>query len=195
MYAKKNSGKKLTMVLVAIILVMCCTIGGTLAWLTAQTNEVTNTFTVGDINIKLDETTGSEYKIVPGGSSAKDPKVTVVEGSEKCYVYALVTNTVKVNGTVVATPDIDTPDTWSVVKTEGDKTLYRYYQVVDASAGDVECQVFTTVEYSDSIVKADIATLTGTKIIIDAYAHQSENITDVSVADTEAKTHFGFSTT
>ena len=203
MYAKKASGKKIAAVLLAVVLLIGGTIGGTLAWLSAQTDAVTNTFTVGDINITLSETirsettgsetTGNTYKIVPGGTDDKDPKITVKEGSEKCYVYALVTNTVKVKGAVVATPNIDTT-TWYVVATSGDKTLYRYYQVVDASENAVVCPVFSVVAYSDSIEKSDIDTLKNTTIVIDAYAHQSENITDVAVADEAAKAHFQLTT-
>ena len=50
--------KKKTLALVlALTLLVAGVIGGTLAWLTDQTDEVKNTFTVGDINIDLTETT------------------------------------------------------------------------------------------------------------------------------------------
>lgn len=193
MKARKNNTRKVTVALLSIILVLCCTIGGTLAWLSAQTDPVTNTFTVGDINITLTETTGTSYKIIPGGESAKNPTVTVKSGSEKCYVYVAVTNNVKLDdNTIVATPDIDA-DKWKVVGTSGDTTLYRYYQDVDASSADVTCQVFTKVTYSDTIEKGNIESLTGKTIVIDAYAHQYENTTQ-DAADTAAKAHFGFPT-
>lgn len=62
-------------------------VGGTVAWLTTQTNEVKNTFTTSDINITLKESTGTEYKMIPGWTITKDPKATVVEGSEDCYLF------------------------------------------------------------------------------------------------------------
>ena len=40
----------------AMVLVTCCVAGGTVAWLIADTDPVVNTFTYGDINLKLDET-------------------------------------------------------------------------------------------------------------------------------------------
>ena len=52
------------------VLVLSFTIGGTLAWLTDTTEPVTNTFTYGDINITLAETT-EVYKMVPGNSISK----------------------------------------------------------------------------------------------------------------------------
>ena len=190
MRSKKSASQKLTVVLLSVILVLCCTIGGTLAWLSAESETVTNTFTVGDINISLTETTGDNYKILPGGESAKNPKVTVQQGSEKCYVYVLIDNTVVLNNAVVATPNISVED-WNVVQTSETKTLYRYKEVVDAMDAEKTLPVFTKVTYANTISKGDIATLTNTKIIIKAFAHQSENITDVNVADTAAKTHFG----
>lgn len=82
--------KKLFLPVVAVALVLCCAIGGTLAWLTDKTAPVVNTFTVGDVNITLAETTGTEYKMVPGYILEKDPKVTVAAGSEDCWLFVEV---------------------------------------------------------------------------------------------------------
>ena len=58
--------KKIFVPVVAAALALCCAIGGTLAWLTDKTDPVVNTFTVGNVDITLAETTGQEYKMVPG---------------------------------------------------------------------------------------------------------------------------------
>ena len=91
-----NKRRILALVL-ACVLCVCIGIGGTLAWLTAQTTPVQNTFTTSDINITLAETdTGKDtdqnantnsYQMVPGYTIAKDPKVTDVANSEKCYLF------------------------------------------------------------------------------------------------------------
>ena len=87
--------KKIAISIVAVALVLCCAIGGTLAWLTAESGTVTNTFTVGDINIDLTEDSGAsagyEFKMVPGNTITKDPKVTVKANSEDCYLFVKVT--------------------------------------------------------------------------------------------------------
>jgi len=91
--------KKIFAVFVALILVISAVIGGTLAWLQAESEEVVNTFTFGDINIDLNETDvdgeggtkTNAYKLIPGELAVKDPKVTVEKGSEKCYVFVKVT--------------------------------------------------------------------------------------------------------
>ena len=80
--------KKKTIALV-LACIVCVGIGvsGTLAWLTATSGEVKNTFSTSDIDITLTETTGSSYQMVPGYTISKDPKVTVKAGSEACYVF------------------------------------------------------------------------------------------------------------
>jgi hypothetical protein len=82
--------KKGLIISLSVLLVLCFTVGATLAWLLDTTEPVVNTFTPSDINITLTETTGPEYKMVPGTYIAKDPKVTVLEGSEPCYLYVEV---------------------------------------------------------------------------------------------------------
>ena len=171
--------KKILAGVLACILLIGIGVGGTLAWLVDDSETVTNTFTVGDINISLAETTGTDYKIVPGTSSPKDPKLTVAVKSEKCYVYACVENNVKLDGVVVATPDISSTD-WVAIGTSGNKTVYRYMGakatngVVDADSAAVELPVFTSVAYSNTIEKGDIEELTNKTIVVQGYAHQSE---------------------
>lgn len=102
----KTAKKAMLMTLCAIILVVA-TVFGTMAYLTS-TDEVVNTFTVGNVAIKLDEAkvgtdgkalTGADatrvkensYKLLPGHVYDKDPTVTVLAGSEESYVKMTVT--------------------------------------------------------------------------------------------------------
>lgn len=64
--------------------------GGTAAWLSAQSRAVVNTFTTSGIDITLTEKTGDTYKMVPGCTIAKDPTVTVLGGSEECWLFVKV---------------------------------------------------------------------------------------------------------
>ena len=110
---QKKLRKLLTLVCCAVMLV-CVSVGATIAYLTSQ-DSVTNTFTVGNVQIKLNETdtddddneddnetygTGENayvrdkanaYHLQPGQTHTKDPMVTVLANSEDCYVRALVT--------------------------------------------------------------------------------------------------------
>lgn len=102
--------KKTILIVAAMLLVAALSIGGTLAYLTAKTDVVKNTFTVGNIQLKLDEAkvtfdedtdtwvagddrvTSNEYtRIKPADVLPKDPTVTVLAKSEDCYVRVFVT--------------------------------------------------------------------------------------------------------
>ena len=100
----KTRSKALLLTLCAVVLVVA-TVFGTMAYLTS-TDTVTNTFTVGQVAITLDEakvdTNGAAvtpaervkantYKLMPGHTYTKDPTVTVKTGSEESYVRMKVT--------------------------------------------------------------------------------------------------------
>lgn len=99
----KNKSKALLMTLCAVLLVAASVLG-TMAYLTS-TDEVENTFTVGNVKITLDEAKvnadgtvngnervkGNEYKLMPGHTYVKDPTVTVKAPSVDSYVRMKVT--------------------------------------------------------------------------------------------------------
>lgn len=87
---RRRSTLKPLLVAMAVVLLIGCVAGGTLAWLTSTTDKVTNTFSTSDINITLAETPDVEYKMIPGWTIAKDPEVTVVDGSEDCWLFVKV---------------------------------------------------------------------------------------------------------
>lgn len=79
--------KKGLALVLALTLLVVGVVAGTLAWLTAKSDVVTNTFTTSDITVKLQETTGTSYKMIPGYDLEKNPKAWVVAGSEDCYLF------------------------------------------------------------------------------------------------------------
>lgn len=92
--------RKIVALCLCVALAVVAIGGATLAYFT-DTDEAKNTFTVGNVEIKLDETNvdapqgdrvqENSYKLIPGVSYVKDPTVTVLEGSEDCYVRMKVT--------------------------------------------------------------------------------------------------------
>ncbi len=86
---KRSVSTKTFAILLAVMLIIGCVAGGTIAWLTAQTEAKVNTFTYGDVNITLNETT-TDYKIYPGAEISKDPKVTVTANSENCWLFVKI---------------------------------------------------------------------------------------------------------
>lgn len=104
--------KKNILSLSLIVALLAVIVGGTYAYFSDTTEQATNTFTVGNVDIKLKETptanggrdkaegkepeeitkefTGNEYHLVPGVKYHKDPQVTVTKGSEDSYVFIKV---------------------------------------------------------------------------------------------------------
>lgn len=85
--------KKLTLVVTCVVLVAAMVIGGTLAYFTDTTEEKKNTFTVGGVDISLTEDSWKEegdHTLMPGKSFAKDPKITVANGSQDAWVFLKV---------------------------------------------------------------------------------------------------------
>lgn len=76
--------KKITVIFLCVALVAIAIVGASLAYFT-DTKTATNTFTMGDVKIKLDETnvndtegdrvTSNEYNVYPGAVVTKDPTV------------------------------------------------------------------------------------------------------------------------
>ena len=78
--------KKGLALVLALTLLVISAVAGTLAWLTAKSDTVVNTFTTSGIDVELTET-NEEYKMIPGYSIHKDPKATVLAGSEECFLF------------------------------------------------------------------------------------------------------------
>lgn len=180
--------KKLVVAVVALSLALVTVVGATLAFLLAESNVVTNTFTYGKITIELTEDLkqdkdGLEYSnVVPGDALDKDPTVTVLKDSEECYVYVLIDNQLG----DAATYDIGSE--WIKVDESGTKVLYRYNEIVDATGANKDLDVFTTLTFDGDLDVSGVADLTGKNVVIKAFAHQATNLGDnpVGVADDEA---------
>ena len=90
--------KKTIAIVMLVVLVAAASVLGTLAYLT-DTKKVDNTFTMGDVHIKLDETdvnnpkgdrvTENDYVVYPGAVVTKDPIVHNV-GANGAYIRATV---------------------------------------------------------------------------------------------------------
>ena len=192
---RRSVGMKTFVAMLALVLVIGCAVGGTIAWLTAQTDPVVNTFTYGDINIELTETKpeNQQAKIIPGVDIEKDPKVTVKANSEACWLFVKVEET----GTFV-----DNKVTYSIADgwTQGDGTNIPanvYYREVNAVTADTSFYVLKgSTEYPHGVVtvsgeltKADVNSITAEnqpKLTFTAYAVQKDGIDDAATAWTKA---------
>lgn len=144
--------KKGLALVLALTLLVVCVATGTLAWLTAKSDVVTNTFTTSDIKVELKETTGSNYKMIPGYTISKDPKATVLAGSEECYLFVKLDKSTNFDTYL----EYEVADGWT--KLEGAGDVY-YREVLTANIG---------TPYS--VLKGDQVTVKGsvTKDLMDA---------------------------
>lgn len=177
--------KTLTLVL-SLALAVAIGIGGTLAWLTAKTEEVKNTFTVGNINITLTEEAGGntkEFKMVPGQTITKDPKVTVKAGSEACWLFVKIEESTNLDNFI----SYAVADGWTAL-TGVDGV---YYRAVDATTTDMVYPVLTgnQVTVENDVTKAMMDNLTADNyptLTFTAYAIQQAGFNDAAAAWTEA---------
>ncbi|MFW5617799.1 MAG: hypothetical protein ACOCNI_06220 [Prevotella pectinovora] len=184
---RRSVGMKTFVAMLALVLVIGCAVGGTVAWLTAQTGPVVNTFTYGDIKITLDETKpkGRQAKIIPGVDIEKDPKVTVKANSEACWLFVKVEE----EGTFVANKvTYSIADGWT--KGDGkDIPANVYYRAVDAVKADTDFAVLkdNKIYVSEELSKSDIQSITAQpKLTFTAYAVQKDGIADVATAWSKA---------
>ena len=204
----KSKRKAMLLVLCAVLLVAASVLG-TMAYLTAR-DTVTNTFTVGQVKIKLDEAAlkadgrtadetkprvqGNEYHLLPGGAYYKDPTVTVLKGSEECYVRMLVTinNKAKLDeifdpGATLGTIFTGYNTDWGtpIVTTNEDTRIYefRYKTTLAAPSADVPLPaLFKGITVPGTITNEDLADLEDFKIIVVAQAIQADGFDDADEA-------------
>lgn len=186
--------KKTVAILMACVLMLGCVMGGTLAWLTDKTDEVVNTFTVGDIDITLTETPNTDSNndnqndcwsaiLIPGNTYKKDPVVSVTEDSEDCYLFVKFEE-INDPSTYLTYTSTLTGSSWALVPGETN-VWYRVVFKTDETKtwhlleGD-------TVTVKDTVVKAGTAAETtaddvdmpenGPQLKYTAYAVQKENL-------------------
>lgn len=171
---RRSVSSRAFIALLALVLVIGCVAGGTVAWLVATTDTVTNTFTYGNINIELTETERT-YNIVPGVALDKDPKVTVKAGSEDCWLF------VKVEQPIAFATGVsyEIAEGWTMLE-DG-----VYYREVSKADTDSEYYVLkeNKVTVSSALTKEDITKVGGSPTLtFTAYAVQQENIADAATA-------------
>lgn len=200
--------KKLTTVL-AIVLVVALSVAGTYAYLTSH-DTVTNTFTVGNVAIKLDEAKAdldgtpvagadrvkaNSYKLLPGHKYAKDPMVTVLKGSESSYVKMTVTFSNAAELDAIFAPGADMTSIFNgydsanwvlknVTKENNTRTYeFWYKETVAAPDGDVALDaLFDQIIVPGNITNDQLKTIEGMTITVNAYAIQADGFADAADA-------------
>ena len=204
--------KKTLTVLLALVLVIAMSVAGTMAYLTSE-DEVVNTFTVGKVQIKLDEAKANpdgtlvpnadrvkanSYKLIPGHPYNKDPMVTVLKGSESSYVKMTVTFTKSAELDAIFAPNgadltsiftgYDSTNWIAKGNTEDTKNNTRTYEfwykeAVAAPDADVALDaLFDQIVVPGTITNAQLDTIAGMTITVNAYAIQADGFADADAA-------------
>lgn len=189
----RSAMRRMLFTLALVLVVAVASVGGTIAWLTDKTEAVTNTFTVGDINIDLTEIAGKQtdgsykFKMIPGNTIAKDPKVTVKAGSEACWLFVKIEKSSNLDSFITYSVD-EGNDKWT--KLTGVTGVDNvYYREVAAVTADTSFDVLKSnqVTVKDTVTKE---MMEGLKVegalqptlTFTAYAVQKDNIADAATA-------------
>ena len=207
--------KKKLMTVLALVLVIAMSVAGTVAYLTSA-DEVVNTFTVGNVAITLDEAEvdangnvvsndrvkANSYKLLPGHTYAKDPMVTVKAGSESSYVKMTVTfSDAAALDAIFAPTGADLTSifngydsaTWIYKNVTENTTAntrtyeFWYKETVAAPNADVALDaLFDSITVPGTINNAQLKTIEGMTITVNAYAIQADGFADAA----DAWSHF-----
>lgn len=199
----KKAKKVVALALCAVMLVVG-SVAGTMAYLTSQ-DAVSNTFTVGNVVITLDELNvdgknaageanssetrdkANAYKLIPSGEYVKDPIVHFAANSEASYLFVKVENGLVKDGVNIeaAASDeyktiaqqITTNNGW----TQLEGNIY-YKQVPAAGDTNVDYPVFAEFEIADNVDNDTLAKFAGAKINVTAYAVQADGFANANAA-------------
>lgn len=200
--------KKAFLTGICAVLLVAVSVVGTMAYLISK-DTVTNTFTVGDVKIKLDEAKANTdgtlianadrvkantYKLIPGHTYNKDPMVTVLKGSESSYIKLLVTVTKSAELDAIGVDLITTfkgydSANWIYKGNTKDTTAntrtyeFWYKETVAAPDADVELDaLFDQIVVPGTITNAQLATIQGMTITVNAQAIQADGFANAEAA-------------
>ena len=140
--------------LLALVLILVCTVGGTVAYLVAHTDPVVNTFTPGKVSCQVEE----EFK---DNDTVKTKAVVKNTGNVPAYIrVAVVANTIDAQGNITGMADLS--EGW-LNETDWMKSGDFYYYKGVVQPGDVTANLLTAAGID----------LTGIQVTILASAIQS----------------------
>lgn len=193
--------KKTVALLLALVLAFGAAVGGTVAYLTS-TDSVTNTFTVGKVEITLDEAKVDEYgnpvdasgnkvstvadaprvdantyKLIPGHEYTKDPTVHFAADSEASYLFVKIEDGLAAIEAATTIADQITANGWTALT----GMTGVYYKSVGANTGTaaVDYAVFGSFKLTDTAAVADYA---NAKVVVTAYAVQADGFDSATAA-------------
>lgn len=200
--------KKTVALVLASTMLFGIATGGTIAWLTDNTEKVTNTFTVGNVEITLKESpydkdkdqygdpqenVRNTYPAIPGATYKKNPVVTVMGGSESCYLFVEFTYSadaqIYLNYTSNLKASVWTQLDSTITNADGTKTEVWYKDVTKSESHqswnlleELDADTYgagITLEINpENVTKDTIEAAASQKLEWKAYAIQRDNLKD-----------------
>ena len=192
--------KRTLITVLAMLLVCIISVSVTFAYLYDKSKSVVNTFSVGNVEISLDEADvdndsntadnvtingkirdlANEYKLMAGATIAKDPTVRVSKYSEESYVFVKVIVTDNVEAVLDMSHVTAQMSANGWTNLSGDIYYYNYTATGIGNDADVALPVFTTIKVKSEVKGEDLvkAAADGQSITITAYAIQADTIKD-----------------
>ena len=176
----KTNKKKILVPLLVLALVVT-TIGGTLAWLMDKTDTITNTFTVGNVGVTLQESEGEavdyNFHMVPGNTIQKDPMAALTTDSEDAYLFVKVDKSANFDEFLTATID----GRWTRVQGTEGTGIEGVYYITNPTKGEQQSILAgDIVKVKGSVTNEMMKALTEKnypKLTFMAYAVQKDNLT------------------
>ena len=190
--------RRILAIAMSLCIVAILAVGASLAYFT-DTDNATNTFTVGSVAITLDEAkvnldgqplneknevvtnvanahrqTTNDYKLMPGKTYTKDPTVHVTANSEDAYIFVKVENGIaafEAEGNKIAKQIAD--NKWTALENNPGV----YYKEYTKNAARQDLVVFENFKIADNAnTKAGWGNINAnsTKVTITAYAIQND---------------------
>lgn len=163
--------KRIVAIALTALIVGAVFVSATYALLLSKSRSLVNTFVSGNIELTLTESTGSRYTLVPGCNVKKDPRITVKDGSEECWLFFKADGDDMLDTMVT----YEASDGWTpLTGAEG-----VWWRRVAESNADREYRVLKSdsIFVKETVTEEQLSTLDGNiKLSFTAYAVQCEGI-------------------
>ncbi len=187
---------------IALVLSLTMAIGGTLAYLTDRAT-VENVFTMGNVDIEVEEDFEQNSPLYPGVEVDKEAGITNTHRTEPAYVWMVVSVPADLDKYI----DLGWASGYTATKVASPHDGYtgylvKYPNVLDA--GDKTGNLLENVKLNEKVdyqngeyvyvsgsQTTSIGDLSEVKIIVDGYAIQTEGFADVNEAYTDYTTQWG----
>lgn len=199
-----KSKKKVFLTVLCAAALVVASVLGTMAFLTSK-DTVTNTFTVGKVNITLDEALvndagqpinndtdknvvgldeaprvkTNDYKLIPGHTYTKDPTIHVTADSENSWIFVKVENGLSAIEADTTIAKQITGKNWTALEDNAGV----YYKEYTSATTDTDLKVFDNFKIENGAVVGDTAADYANKtIIVTGYAIQKDGFPTAAAA-------------